>query len=58
MRTFEPELAAAGDEREELLDCLDAAMSWGTWEVLRASLGRSQAAAEQVMRRLAAAALS
>jgi AcrR family transcriptional regulator len=56
-RTFEPELAAAGAEREELLDCLDAAMSWGTWEVLRASLGRSQEAAEAVMRRLAAAAL-
>jgi AcrR family transcriptional regulator len=57
VRTFEPELAAAGDEREELLDCLDAALSWGTWEALRAGLGRSQDAAEKVMRRLAAAAL-
>jgi AcrR family transcriptional regulator len=57
VRTFEPDLAAAGDEREELLDCLDAALSWGTWEALRAGLGRSQEAAEQVMRRLAASAL-
>lgn len=58
VRTFEPELAAAGTEREVLLDCLDAALSWGTWEVLRAGLARSQEDAERVMRRLAAAALA
>jgi len=56
-RTFEPELAAAGPERDELLDCLDASLSWGTWEGLRAGLGRSHEDAERVMRRLAAAAL-
>ena len=43
---------------EERLDALDAALSWGTWETLRAGLGRDQAQAERVMRRLAQAALS
>lgn len=57
VRTFEPELQRAGDERADLLDCLDAAMSWWTWEGLRSGLGRSQEDAERVMRRLAAAAL-
>ncbi len=57
VRTFEPELQAAGAEREDLLDCLDATMSWATWEGLRSGLGRSQADAERVMRKLAAAAL-
>ena len=37
--TFEPELAAAGADRDDLLDCLDAALSWATWEGLRAGLG-------------------
>lgn len=55
--TFEPELQRAGPERTEVLDCLDAAMSWATWEGLRAGLGRSQADAERTMRRLARAAL-
>ncbi|MEQ1786932.1 MAG: TetR/AcrR family transcriptional regulator [Acidimicrobiales bacterium] len=58
VRTFEPELAAAGPVRDDVLDCLDAALSWSTWEGLRASLGRSQVDAERVMRRLAAAALN
>lgn len=56
--TFEPELHAAGAERDDLLDCLDAALSWGTWEALRAGLGRTQLDAERVMRRLAASALN
>jgi len=55
--TFEPELTAAGPERRDLLDCLDAALSWATWEGLRASLGRTQEDAERVTRRMAAAAL-
>jgi len=55
--TFAPELDAASD-REELLDCLDAALSWPTWEGLRAGLGRDQASAERVLRRLAAATLA
>jgi TetR/AcrR family transcriptional regulator of autoinduction and epiphytic fitness len=56
--TFEPELAVAGADRPDLLDCLDAALSWATWEGLRAGLGRSQQDAERVVRRLTAAALS
>lgn len=56
--TFEPELTAAGEERDDLLDCLDAAMSWATWEGLRAGLGRSQSDAERVVRRLALAVLA
>lgn len=55
--TFEPELAATGADRGDVLDALDAALSWATWEGLRAGLGRSQADAERVVRRLAAAAL-
>jgi len=53
VRTFSPELGTDPDR----LDCLDAALSWGTWEVLRAGLGRSQTEGERVIRRLAAAAL-
>jgi AcrR family transcriptional regulator len=56
--TFEPELTAAGDERADLLDCLDAVLSWATWEGLRAGLGRSQQEAERVVRRLTAAVLT
>jgi TetR/AcrR family transcriptional regulator, regulator of autoinduction and epiphytic fitness len=56
--TFEPELTAAGPERHDVLDALDAALSWATWEGLRAGLGRSQEDAERVVRRLAAAALA
>ena len=57
VRTFEPELQAEGSRRTELLDCLDTAMSWATWEGLRAGLGRSQDEAERAMRRLAGAVL-
>jgi TetR/AcrR family transcriptional regulator, regulator of autoinduction and epiphytic fitness len=55
--TFGPELAAAGAAASDLLDGLDTALSWATWEGLRAGLGRSQADAERVVRRLAAATL-
>jgi TetR/AcrR family transcriptional regulator, regulator of autoinduction and epiphytic fitness len=57
VETFEPELQAAGPERGDRLDCLDASLSWGTWEALRAGLGRSQPDAERVLRRMAASAL-
>lgn len=57
VHTFAPELDAAGPERGDVLDCLDAALSWATWEGLRAGLGRTQAEAERVVRRLAAAAI-
>jgi AcrR family transcriptional regulator len=55
--TFEPELTTAGAERPDVLDALDAALSWATWEGLRAGLGRPQEDAERVVRRLAGAVL-
>lgn len=58
VHTFAPELDAASSERHDLLDCLDASLSWATWEGLRTGLGRTQTDAERVMRRLAAAALA
>jgi AcrR family transcriptional regulator len=58
VRTFGPELDAAGSDRADVLDALDAALSWGTWNGLRASVGRSQGAAERVLRRLASAVLA
>ncbi len=56
--TFGPELAAADAARDDLLDALDAVLSWSTWEGLRASRGRDQDTAARVMRRLAAAVLA
>lgn len=58
VRTFEPELAAAGADRDDVLDGLDAALSWATWDGLRAGLGRTHDDAERVTRRLARAALT
>ena len=55
--TFAPELDAAGSGREDLLDALDTALSWSSWEGLRAGLGRDRADAERVLRRLVAASL-
>jgi AcrR family transcriptional regulator len=52
--TFAPELNGDPDR----LDALDAALSWATWEGLRAGLGRSVPDAERVIRKLAAAALT
>lgn len=56
--TFGPELALAGAHRDDLLDGLDAVLSWSTWEGLRVGRGRDQAAAQRVMRGLAAAVLA
>lgn len=56
--TFGPELSAAGDEGDDLLDALDAVLSWNTWEGLRSGRGRDQLTATRVMRRLAAAVLT
>lgn len=56
--TFGPELAAAGDGRRGLLDALDMALSWSTWDDLRAGLGRAQEEAIAVMRASAAAMLA
>jgi AcrR family transcriptional regulator len=58
VRTFGPELDRAGDDRDDLLDSLDAVLSWSTWEGLRAGIGRDQPTAERVLRRLAAAVLA
>jgi TetR/AcrR family transcriptional regulator, regulator of autoinduction and epiphytic fitness len=55
MRTFGPELDRAGDD---LIDSLDAVLSWATWEGLRSGMGRDQTTAERVMRRLAAAVIA
>lgn len=55
--TFAPELEAAGSDREELLDALDAALSWATWDGLRQGLGRDQDAAARVVTRLVEAVL-
>jgi AcrR family transcriptional regulator len=57
VHTFEPELAAAGLARDDVLDGLDTALSWATWEGLRNGLGRDQPTAERVVRRLAEAVL-
>jgi len=57
VHTFGPELTAAGAARDDLLDALDAVLSWSTWEGLRVARGRDQATAQRVMRRLAACVL-
>jgi TetR/AcrR family transcriptional regulator of autoinduction and epiphytic fitness len=56
-RTFAPELERAGDDRRELLDALDGALAWRTWEGLRAGLQRDLDQAEAVLRRMARALL-
>jgi TetR/AcrR family transcriptional regulator of autoinduction and epiphytic fitness len=56
-QTFAPELDAAGADRRELLDALDGALAWRTWEGLRAGLQRDLGEAEAVLRRMAAALL-
>ena len=56
-RTFAPELDATGDDRREVLDALDGALTWRTWEGLRAGLERDLEAAEAVLCRMALAIL-
>ena len=56
-QTFAPELDAAGAERAEVLDALDGALTWRTWEGLRAGLERDREVAEAVLRRMARAIL-
>lgn len=58
-QTFAPELdALPGPERRLVLDALDVALGWGTWDALRTDLGRPQAEAEQSVRWLAARVLT
>jgi TetR/AcrR family transcriptional regulator, regulator of autoinduction and epiphytic fitness len=52
-RTFASELDRAGDARGEVLDALDGALTWRTWEGLRAGLERDQVRAEGVLKRMA-----
>jgi AcrR family transcriptional regulator len=49
---FEPELAAAGRRRGELLAALDVATSWETWDGLRRGQDLSVVAARRVLRLL------
>lgn len=55
---FQPELATAGGERALLLDAVDVALSWATWEGLRAGLGRTGDEAAAVVRRTVAGLLA
>jgi AcrR family transcriptional regulator len=58
--TLEPETKAAGISGPVLLDALDAALTWQSWDYLRTQLGRGQANAsrtfEMVVRQLLATA--
>ena len=57
--TFAPELAMVdGDERVEVLDALDAAASWQTWEALRNHQGLAVARARRVVARTLTALLA
>jgi TetR/AcrR family transcriptional regulator of autoinduction and epiphytic fitness len=57
-KTFAPELDAAGDDRRQVLDALDGALSWRTWEGLRTGLERDLDEAEGVLRHTARALLA
>ena len=58
-RTFAAELdERAESARDVIVDGLDAALSWPTWESLRAGLGRDAVTAERVLRRMAASILT
>ena len=54
---FEPELAAAGRRRAELLDMLELPSSFEAWDALRRRMGLAPAAARRVTTRLLEAAL-
>lgn len=50
--TFTPELDGAGRNRRELLDAVDVAASWETWDRLRRHQHLSAASARRVMSRM------
>jgi AcrR family transcriptional regulator len=50
-KVFSSELEAAGSERGELLDALEAATSWEGWEQLRRRMGLAPTAARRVVTR-------
>jgi AcrR family transcriptional regulator len=51
-RAFAPELEGGGTAGRVLLDALDAATAWESWEYLRSGLGRSATASEKTLLRL------
>jgi AcrR family transcriptional regulator len=58
-RVFGPELdAAPADEREQLLDVLDIASSWASWDTMRRANGRSADECEALVVRMLALALA
>ncbi len=58
MTVFAPELEQAGDLARVVLDSLDVALSWSTWETLRVLNGRSDQEARQVQEWMVRAALT
>ena len=50
-RLFRAELDASGDDRQQLLDALDAASSWSFWDVLRSQQGHDPDGAAEILRR-------
>jgi AcrR family transcriptional regulator len=57
-RCFEPELAAAGRRRGDLLAALDVATGWEAWDALRRGQGLSVPAARRALRLLASGLLA
>jgi TetR/AcrR family transcriptional regulator, regulator of autoinduction and epiphytic fitness len=58
-RTFAPELSSRDDgDRAQLLDALDATLSWSSWDTLRSIMGRPPDAAKSVLERAVLALLA
>jgi TetR/AcrR family transcriptional regulator of autoinduction and epiphytic fitness len=55
---FQHEIGALAHDRRLLIDAIDVALSWGTWEVLRMGNQRSVHEAQVVVRRLVEWALA
>jgi AcrR family transcriptional regulator len=55
---FQHEIGVLADDRRLLIDAIDVALSWGTWEVLRMANQRSVDEAQVVVRRLVEWALA
>ena len=55
---FQHEIGALEDDRRLLIDAIDVALSWGTWEVLRMANQRSVDESRVVVRRLVEWALA
>lgn len=58
-RTFAPELSRREDgDAAQLLDALDATLSWSSWDTLRSIMGRPPDAAKSVLERAVLALLA